>query len=96
MFIYGTLADPKIQRSVWGRETTGVPDVLREYRRSEIEIDGEIYPLIIPSKEGHVEGLVIEVADDELEKIDDYETDAYERVEVILESGAIAWVYVRG
>lgn len=58
-------------------------------------VDGETYPGIIPSNEGKIEGLVIEVTDEELKKIDEYETDAYKRVEVKLESGTSPWVYLK-
>jgi len=94
LFIYGTLADPGIQKEVWGRKTESIPDILKGYKKSEIKIDGEIYPLIIPDETGEVSGLVIEVTDEELKKIDEYETGAYKRKKVILESGASVWVYV--
>ena len=69
LFVYGTLADPEIQRNVRGRVTKGVSDVLRGYSESEIEIDGKNYPLIIPNKSGRIDGLVFEVTKDELKKI---------------------------
>ncbi len=95
LFIYGTLADPEVQQNVLGRVTESAPDILRGYRKSEIEIGGEKYPLIIPDETEKVKGLVIEVTKDELAKIDEYETNAYKRVQVSLESGMSAWAYVK-
>ena len=95
LFIYGTLANPKIQEEVWGRIIKGTPDVLNGYKKSKIKIDGETYPLIISSKTGEVKGLAIELTKDELEKADEYETIAYKRKQVILESGISAWVYIK-
>lgn len=95
LFIYGTLANTEIQKEVLGRVIKGIPDVLRGYERSEIAIDGETYPLIIPSKAGKVDGLIIEVMNEELKKIDQYEADAYKREQVFLESGVSAWVYIK-
>lgn len=95
LFIYGTLMDSEIQELVWGRKTKGSSDILMGYKRSEIKIDRATYPLIVLSKTGKVEGVVIKVTNDELSKIDKYETDAYKRIEVILKSGKSAWAYVK-
>ena len=93
LFVYGTLKDPKVQKEVFGRPTDGRPDVLEGYSKSEIEIHGESYPILTPSDQGLVEGLVIEVTSEELEKIDEYETASYKRTRVDLKSGKQTWVY---
>lgn len=95
LFIYGTLIDQEIQKEVLGRITKTIPDVLRGYEKSEIEIEGEKYPLIAPNPLGRVEGLVIEVTKDEFRRIDEYETDVYKREMIVLESGLLAWVYLK-
>lgn len=95
LFVYGTLAYPEIQKRILGRITKTTSDVLQGYERSEIEIEGEIYLLIVPNKSGRVEGSVIEVTKDELKNIDEYETNAYKREFVVLDSGISAWVYVK-
>lgn len=95
LFTYGTLTDPKVQKRVWGRLTPGIADVLPGYRKSEIRIEGDVYPLIVADAARKVRGSVIEVTDEELRKIDEYESDAYRRVEVVLESGMPAWVYTK-
>ena len=95
LFVYGTLADPRVQKKIWGRKTNLTPAVLKGYKKSALVIDGETYPLIIPDKTGAVRGFVIDVAADELKKIDAYETKAYRRERVCLENGATAWVYTK-
>lgn len=95
IFIYGTLANSEIQKEICGRIIKGTPDSLRGYKRSQIEIEGEIYPLIVSDANARVDGLVIEVTEEELEKIDEYETNAYKREKINLESGTSAWVYVK-
>ena len=95
LFIYGTLTKPEIQKDIFGRVVNGTSDALHGYKRSKIKIDGEIYPLIIPDKDGKILGLVIEISDDELNRADKYETEGYQRINVILESGIFGWVYVK-
>ncbi len=95
LFAYGTLADSEVQMRVWGRLTPGQSDSLSGYRKSEIEtVDGK-YPLIIPNAENSVSGLIIEVSDEELAKIDEYEGKEYKRIEIITENNVRAWVYAK-
>lgn len=95
LFIYGTLSDVDVQKKVWGRVTMGYLDSLGGFRKSEIEIEGEKYFVVIPDEKGEVKGLVIEVSDIELEKIDQYETDNYKRIKVVMKSGTLAWIYIK-
>ena len=41
-----------------------------------------------------IAGVVYEITQEELASTDDYEGDAYGRIEVLLESGAAAFVYI--
>lgn len=93
LFVYGTLKDLGVQKEAFGRVAGGTADVLKGYRKAEATIDGESYPIIVPDKNGVVEGLLIEVGPDELKLLDEYE-EKYERAEVTLESGVRAWVFV--
>jgi len=95
VFAYGTLRDPAVQTEVWGRVTPGRPDVLRGWRLSFIETDEGVYPLVIPDADSRVAGELLTVTDEELAKIDAYETAAYRRERLVLESGSTAWVYVQ-
>ena len=93
LFVYGTLTDPEIRKKVIGKTVDGVRDELEGYRKSTIIIHDHSYPDIIKVPSDSVEGLVIPVTPDELELIDNYETDWYNRIEVVLKSGKHAWVY---
>ena len=94
LFVYGTLTEPETQKKVLGKIVDGVPDVLEGYRKSTIIIHGNSYPDIVKASSFSVDGLVIPVTTDELELIDNYETDWYNRIKVVLKSGKQVWVYV--
>ena len=95
LFIYGTLRDPLVQQAVLGRTTPGTPAVIGSYGRFEIVLETGIYPIIRPQAGAEVHGLLIEVTAEELSILDVYETDAYQRIRVILRSGVEAWVYAQ-
>lgn len=95
LFIYGTLRDIDVQQRVIGRRLTSCKDCLRGYRRSTLTIEGTAYPCAVPDPKERIEGKVIEITPEELASIDAYETPAYERIRVELESTAQAWVYVQ-
>ena len=93
LFIYGTLKDSEVQKRILGREVVGESDVLQGYKKTTIELDSVKYPIIIEDVLSSVRGKVIEVSDEELSKIDNYESGRYQRIQVMLESGIEAWVY---
>jgi len=95
LFIYGTLADSKIQQKVLGRMIQGVTNSLVGYKKSKVVIEGEFYPAIILDKTSEVDGLVIEVTTNELRLLDAYETGAYKRTKINLKNGILAWVYIK-
>ena len=95
LFVYGTLRDPKILKSVIGRGAENSPDILDGFRKVTITIFSEKYPVIIPSEESSVDGDVIDVSEDEFLMIDQHETKSYTKKKVKLKSGTIAWVYLR-
>ena len=94
LFVYGTLKNSDIQRNIFGRTVNGQKDSLFGYRESMTMVGGEAFPLIIPDVSGRVEGLVLELTADDLDLADKYETDAYRRIKIFLNSGITAWVYV--
>jgi Gamma-glutamyl cyclotransferase, AIG2-like len=105
LFSFGTLQDPVVQRSVFGRELPGAPDVLRGFRIGVLTItDPEVvrlsglseHPLLMPSDDptDEVHGQVLTISQDDLRAADDYEVDDYARTEVTLASGTVAWVYL--
>ncbi|RIJ78676.1 gamma-glutamylcyclotransferase [Nakamurella silvestris] len=105
LFSFGTLQDPVVQRSVFGRELTGSPDLLTGHRVDVLRItDPEVialsglaeHPLLIPTgaEKDTVNGQVFEITATDLTAADDYEVDDYGRTEVTLASGLRAWVYL--
>ena len=93
LFTYGTLRDALVQQAVLGRTTPGDVDVLDDYGRFEIRLDSGVYPIIRPQPGAAVHGMLITVTTQELSTLDIYETEAYQRIRVILRSGIEAWVY---
>jgi gamma-glutamylcyclotransferase (GGCT)/AIG2-like uncharacterized protein YtfP len=105
LFSYGTLQQPEVQLANYGRLLTGAPDALRGYRLAPLAISdphvialsGKAMHTIARSSgspEDRVEGALFEINEDELAATDAYEVDVYARIEVTLESGKMAWVYV--
>ena len=105
LFSYGTLRYEPVQLSTFGRTLTGLPDVLRGYKLSQLQIkdpnviatSGEaIHPILMATNNftDKVEGVVFDVTSKELELADRYEVADYQREKVTLASGAHAWVYV--
>ena len=94
IFTYGTLQDEPIQQQVVGRLLgEGTPDTLRGYQMAKLQGIHMAYNIIIPATGETVEGRVYEVTQEELNKIDAYEGDAYMRVSATLMSNTRAWVY---
>jgi gamma-glutamylcyclotransferase (GGCT)/AIG2-like uncharacterized protein YtfP len=105
LFSYGTLQQPEVQLATYGRLLSGVPDALRGYRLAPLAIT-DPHVVAISGKAVHsiacatgnaddrIPGLVFELTESELAATDAYEVDVYARVEVTLESGCAAWVYV--
>ena len=105
LFSYGTLQMPEVQRATYGRLLEGRPDVLTGYRLVPLTITNpEVVALsgepvhMIACRTGdsadRIAGVVYAITPAELEATDDYEGDAYARIEVQLESGASAFVYI--
>lgn len=93
LFTYGTLQLPEIQQRVFGRVVSLTPDILDGYFKTDITMEDGTFFIIVERAGSQIEGQVIEVTPEELVLIDRYETDAYRRVQVTLQSGDTAWVY---
>ncbi|MFF5078359.1 gamma-glutamylcyclotransferase family protein [Actinoplanes sp. NPDC000266] len=105
LFSYGTLRDPAVQRSTFGRELRGRPGRVTGFRLESVEItdphvlavSGETHhPILVATGDpaDGVDGAVFEVTETELDRADEYEVDDYRRVAAPLASGGNAWVYV--
>ena len=104
IFSYGTLQLENVQMELFGRTLQGNSDILRGYKTSTIDIKDEsfdskceqkTYLIAVSSnnKQDNIKGTVFEITEKELVIADDYESDDYKRVRVLLESGKEAWVY---
>lgn len=96
VFVYGTLQDPNVQKKVLKRTCVLEEDLLTGYRKGQVQINGNTYPIAIVSKNNKVHGKVLEATKEEVLLLDEYETAAYKRIRVSLASGQTAWVYCRG
>ena len=95
LFVYGTLAIGETLKNILDRDVPGIPATLDGYDGSKmVIIDSEHYPAAEKNTECSIQGLLIEVTSEELEKLDVYETDAYKRKEVELTNGIKAWIYL--
>ncbi len=104
LFSYGTLQQKNVQLANFGRELTGSKDMLPGYVIGEVEITDErvlresgkaFHPILRLSgnRDDEVPGTVFELTDAELAQADDYEVDAYVRLEAVLKSGTECWIY---
>ncbi|MCY4465183.1 MAG: gamma-glutamylcyclotransferase [Chloroflexi bacterium] len=94
LFAYGTLCDPATQERLLGRLLgDGVPDTLRGYMLSRLRGIHDDYTIVQPKAGSTVSGRLYEVTHEELELLDTYEGDAYQRVSVTLMSKTRAWLY---
>ena len=105
LFSYGTLRQAKVQLATYGRLLDGTADWLRGYRLEALAVtDPEVvrlsgkavHAIACPSGDpaDRISGLVFLLTDEELAATDRYEIEAYARVEVTLDSGTTALVYV--
>jgi gamma-glutamylcyclotransferase (GGCT)/AIG2-like uncharacterized protein YtfP len=105
LFSYGTLQLESVQLDTFARKLEGHPDSLRGYKLSYIKIEDEAvvassgaaeHPIITHTHNAadRVEGMVFTITEAELQQADQYEVSAYKRVNVVLESGRNAWVYI--
>lgn len=105
LFSYGTLQQPEVQRSTFGREIDGRPDAIIGFDLDYVTITdphvvavsgSDRHPMLRPSEspDALVPGTVFAISATDLAAADDYEVDAYRRIAVPLRSGVSAWVYV--
>ena len=98
LFCYGTLQESSVQMELIGRVVsekivTSIEGyiVLRDYVDPE---DGIAYPRIVEHERGCVYGSIIEFSDDEIVKLDAYETEMYERKLILTNCGELVQVYM--
>ena len=105
LFSYGTLQLPAVQEATFGRRMPMRAATLPGYVLDTVAIADEHVVRVSGSAEHPfaratgdpadvVEGVVLELSDDDLTAADEYEVDDYARVAVALSSGETAWLYV--
>ena len=104
LFSYGTLQRPEVQLGTFGRLLEGRPDAMDGFALEPVAISsaevvrlsGAAVHTIARARDGAAEpipGVLFAVTPDELAAADRYEVDA-RRIEIVLVSGAKAFVYV--
>ena len=104
LFSYGTLQQPDVQVSTFGRLLQGAADELIGFEQSELEIEDPAFVAasgrsrhaivrFTGRDDSRVRGTVFELSDSELASADRYEPAGYQRVSAKLASGKDAWVY---
>jgi hypothetical protein len=106
LFSYGTLQQEDVQLATFGRPLDGERDQIVGFDPSSVKIeDAEVAARLGKTHHANVEfngnenrrvpGMVFEVTDAELARVDEYEAPfLYKRVTAMLTSGRQAWVYV--
>jgi gamma-glutamylcyclotransferase (GGCT)/AIG2-like uncharacterized protein YtfP len=92
LFVYGTLHEPAVQIRLIGHTVPSEPDTLGGYERDFSLLPP--YPVAMPAENSEIDGHVLEITAEELILFDIYETEAYQRIRVTLQSGKEAWVYI--
>lgn len=103
LFSYGTLRQPEVQESLFGRAVPTVEDTLPGFRLGWVTITdpavlatsgSDRHPIIVRAGDrDRVAGACLELTDAELAAADAYEVEDYVRSAVVLGSGVRAWVY---
>ena len=104
LFSYGTLQQPDVQMSTFGRLLAGESDELVGFEQGLFKVDdpdfvassGKQHHAIVRfngRSDSRVRGMVFELSDVELAEADRYEPDGYTRIRATLASGKQAWVY---
>ncbi|MDF4201796.1 gamma-glutamylcyclotransferase [Maribacter sp. SA7] len=95
LFTYGTLQERDVQLGVFARPLNGFEDELPLYTISDDKV-ADLYPTLqhTGSKEDAIKGQVYTLTHQELQKADQYEGEAYERIQIKLVSGKNAWAYI--
>ena len=104
LFSYGTLQQPAVQQSMFGRLLHGHADELVGFEQGLFRVEdpefvaqsGKAEHAMVKlngRSESRVPGMVFELTDAELALVDAYEPAGYTRIATTLASGKEAWVF---
>ena len=93
VFVYGSLTDPSLRSVVLGRDIETKRDVLKGYEKT-LHTYFQVYPTIKENLNESVFGETFMVTEEELKRLDRYETDQYNQIKVKLSSGNEALTYI--
>ncbi|MBN1951279.1 MAG: gamma-glutamylcyclotransferase [Bacteroidales bacterium] len=96
IFAYGTLCDVKVRKDVIGYVSDAKPSSLKGFTMSEIVLEHISYPVIVEDRlaEDSLEGIIFQIEEEDLQKLDAYETNAYRRIQITTMTGETAWTYI--
>ncbi|RSS35078.1 hypothetical protein EF912_36440 [Streptomyces sp. WAC07061] len=103
LFSFGTLMDPKVQTALFGQVVPSRPASLAGYATRSLKITDpdviaasglDVHLILERRIGGVVDGVVLELTDEQLAAADGYEVDDYARRRVLLASGESAWAYL--
>ena len=96
IFVYGTLLNPAVQMDVLGRTISGIFAIVKGYRVIyNYKVNDIEYPIAIEDPESNVNGKLLDVDDDDLIKLDEYETNDYIRKTIKTTNDEEAYMYVK-
>ena len=93
VFVYGSLTEPSLRLVVLGRDVVTERDTLKGYEKT-LHTFFKVYPTIKKQPNSFVSCQTFSVTDEELERLDRYETKEYEKIQVKLDSGRDALTYI--
>lgn len=105
VFSYGTLQLDAVQQAIFGHRLSGKPDRLRKYSLSTLQISNpdviatsgiaeHSVALYTGNDVDFVDGMVFDLSEDDLVLADAYEAADYKRIQIQLDSGTLAWLYI--
>ncbi|RDI57467.1 gamma-glutamylcyclotransferase family protein [Flavobacterium glaciei] len=100
LFSYGTLQSKEIQIQVFNKLLSGTEDKLLGYKLKDFQIEEEFgmedYFVAVPSENASdvINGIAFSVTNEDLIKADQFESNSYKRIQIKLQSGLTAWIYI--
>lgn len=93
IFVYGTLLDDTVRGRVLGKNIKGKSDILEDYIIDTHSVLTS-YPTLVRKVNGVVNGKYFDVDENDIKKLDRYESDYYKKIEVKLKSGVDSLAYI--